>query len=244
MRKWLAKNRPKLTEEHAKKRLEWAKTFKDWTAEDWAKVAWSDECSIEKDKDPRKAWVFRTSEEKYLPEAVKPKKTGRSISLMVWGAFAGGIKGPFLPFTGINGSITAEYYLEQMREILPRFMEYVADTLDADTVFMQDNAPIHKAGIVKNWLREQDFTVMNWPPYSPDLNPIEHVWPMLKAALQRDYPDIASMGGGPRAVKEKMAEVLPQVWRSLSPDLFQTLCASMPRRVAAIRASKGWYTKY
>ena len=67
---------------------------------------------------------------------------------------------------------------------------------------------------------------------------------MLKAALQRDYPDIASMRGGPRAVKEKMAEALPQVWRSLFSDLFQILCASMPRRVAAIKVSKGWYTKY
>jgi len=82
------------------------------------------------------------------------------------------------------------------------------------------------------------------PGYSPDLNPIENVWSMLKAALQRDYPDIASMRGCPRAVKEKMAEVLPQVWRSLSLDLFQTLCDNMPRRVAAIRAHKGWFTKF
>ena len=53
MCKWLAKNRPKLTEEHARKRLQWAERVKDWTAEDWAKVGWSDEWSIEKDKDPR-----------------------------------------------------------------------------------------------------------------------------------------------------------------------------------------------
>jgi transposase len=131
-----------------------------------------------------------------------------------------------------------------MQEVLPRFMEYVANTLDADTMFMQDNAPIYKAEIVRNWLREQDFTVMDWPPYSPDLNPIEHAWPMLKAGLQRDYPDIATMRGGPNAVKRELAEVLPDVWRSLSPDFFQTLCDSMPRRVAAVRANKGWYTKY
>ena len=52
------------------------------------------------------------------------------------------------------------------------------------------------------------------------------------------------MRGGSRAIKEKIVEILPQVWRSLSPDLFQRLYASMPHRVTAIRASKGWYTKY
>lgn len=152
MRKWLAKSRPKLTKEHAKKRLQWAEKVKDWTVEDWAKVAWSDEYSIEKDKDPRLVWVFRTPEEKYLQETVKPKKTGQSVSLMVWGVFAGGIKSPFLIFEGIKGSVTAQYYLEQMQEVLPRFIEYVADTLNADTIFMQDNASIHKAAIVRNWL--------------------------------------------------------------------------------------------
>jgi transposase len=244
MRKWLAKERPKLTAENAKKRLEWAKRVKDWTTEDWAKVGWSDECSIEKDKDPRQVWVFRTPQEKYQSECVRPKKTGRSISLMVWGTFAGNVKGPFLIFDGINGKVTAQYYLEQMQGVLPKFMEYIADTLDVDAIFMQDNAPIHKAEIVKNWLQEQDFAVMDWPPYSPDLNPIEQVWPALKSALQRQYPDIATMRGGPNTVKGKLAEVLPDIWRSLPEDLFQALCDSMPRRVAAIIANKGWYTKY
>ena len=67
---------------------------------------------------------------------------------------------------------------------------------------------------------------------------------MLKAALQRDHPDITSMREGSSVIKEKIAEVLPEIWRSLSPELFQILCASMPRRVAAIRVSKEWYTKY
>ena len=67
---------------------------------------------------------------------------------------------------------------------------------------------------------------------------------MLKAALQQQHPELASMKGGSNAIKEKMAEILPDVWRSLSPKLFQTLCESMPRRVAAVIANKGWYTKY
>ena len=55
---------------------------------------------------------------------------------MIWGAFVEEIRGPFLIFTGIEGSVTAEYYLKEMQEILPRFMEHIADTLNTDTIFM------------------------------------------------------------------------------------------------------------
>ena len=40
-------------------------------------------------------------------------------------------------------------------------------------VFMQDNAPIHTAEIIKEWFRNNDILVIKWPPYSPNLNPIE-----------------------------------------------------------------------
>lgn len=52
---------------------------------------------------------------------------------------------------------------------------------------MQDNARIHTARIVQDWLHEQEFEVLEWPPYSPDLNPIEHVWARLKELVNEHY---------------------------------------------------------
>ena len=50
--------------------------------------------------------------------------------------------------------------------------------------FQQDNCPIHKAKITKDFLIDNDIPVIKWPPYSHDLNCIENAWTMLKNAIQ------------------------------------------------------------
>ncbi|KFM69116.1 hypothetical protein X975_22932, partial [Stegodyphus mimosarum] len=42
-------------------------------------------------------------------------------------------------------------------------------------VFMDDNARPHCANIVSECLQSEDITRMDWPAFSPDLKPVEHV---------------------------------------------------------------------
>ncbi len=51
---------------------------------------------------------------------------------------------------------------------------------DADFIFQQDLAPAHTAKITKSWLNDHGVGVLDWPPNSPDLNPIEDIWGIVK----------------------------------------------------------------
>ena len=96
------------------------------------------------------------------------------------------------------------------------------------------------------WFDEHNINVMaDWPPNSPDLNPIEHVWKLLKECLHRRFPNIHKTPGGPAAVKLKLAAALRECWeKDIKGDFLEKLWESMPRVLAAVRAAKGWYTKY
>src|SRR5437667_2452910 len=111
-----------------------------------------------------------------------------------------------------RGGVTARIYLNILQEGLPTIM-------DADTIFMQDNAPIHGEKTVKRWLSDMAFTVMDWPPYSPDLNPIEHLWFPLKENVHRLHPELISMKGAPDTIKDVLARACIEGWEAINEEL-------------------------
>ena len=145
----------------------------------------------------------------------------------------------------LHGQQTAATYIQILQEhLVPVIMNTLPENGVFDAMFQQDNAPIHKAHITRNYLQQQGFVVMNFPPSSPDMNPIEHLWAVLKKELFRRFPDTLDLPGGPEAVKHALSERLAIVWADIGADTMNALIDSMPRRVQALIDAKGWYTKY
>jgi transposase len=100
---------------------------------------------------------------------------------------------------------------------------------------LQDNAPIHNAEIVsKCFAKEGVDRYESFPPYSPDLNLIEHVWAYLAYALT----------GRNISTRDSLLHALRDEWEKYSEWLCARLYATWHARLEAVIAAEGGHTKY
>ncbi len=174
--------KPLLNHRQRQRRLTLAKEKKNWTVAQWSKVLFSDEskfCISFGNQGPR---VWRKGGEAHSPSCMK-SSVKFPQSVMIWGAMSSAGVGP-LCFLKTN--VTSPVY----QEILEHFMLPSADQLfkDADFIFQQDLAPAHTAKSTKSWLNDHGVGVLDWPANSPDLNPIENLWGIVKRKMRNKRP--------------------------------------------------------
>jgi hypothetical protein len=82
----------------------------------------------------------------------------------------------------------------------------------------------------------KEIEVLDWPPQSPDLNPIEHLWQHLKGRL-------STYESEPSSISELWCRVESE-WNKIPVQVCTELIESMPRRVDAVLKARGGHTKY
>ncbi|CEL11785.1 hypothetical protein ASPCAL14881 [Aspergillus calidoustus] len=160
---------------------------------------------------------------------------------MVWASIWGGNRSDIVIMEADENSKRQGYsrfsYLKMLQEQLPTIWE-------PGLLFMQDNASIHTATVVKKWLNSEAIPLLEWPAISPDLNPIEHAWNRLKETISDIDLALAMYTGDQGELYKRYLDTIDTAWAKISQEYFDGLIESMPRRVKACIAARGWYTKY
>ena len=102
-----------------------------------------------------------------------------------------------------------------------------------NTIFQQDNAPVHMSKIISNFILKNERKVLEWPTYSPDLNSIENLWAILKQRLRKQT-----------FFWENLEENVYEIWNEINPDVVRTLYENYTNRLLDVKKAKGVMTRY
>ena len=151
---------------------------------------------------------------------------------MVWGCM--GWNGVGI-LSEVEGKMDSNQCVNILQEGLVEIIQKL-EVPEEKVIFQQDNDPKHTSKLASNWFERQGIPLLDWPAQSPDLNPIEHLWNLLKRRIN-GYEMPAS---GVWELWER-AEV---EWGKLRPEVCQKLIETIPRRLEAVIKAKGGHTKY
>ncbi len=151
--------------------------------------------------------------------------------VMVWGIFSWHTLGPLVP---IEHRLNATVYLSIVADHVHPFMTTVYPSSDATSSRIMHR---HKAQIISDWFLEHDneFTLLKWPPQSPDLNPIEQLCDVVEREIH---------------IMDVQTTNLQKLWcYHVNMDqnlwgIFQHLVESMPWRIKAVLKAKGGPIRY
>ena len=226
------RRKPILTKEHKKKRRAWAKKYQDWVITDWEKVLFSDESLIHLVPQMRRRYVHRRRGEALKQECISGTVKHGGGNVKLWGYF-GNYKPGCVVF--IEGTLTGNQYID----ILKKNMIPIAHKLiGREFIYQEDNDPKHGGDrgcrAVKEFFKEEKINRLDWPPQSPDLNPIEHLWGDLKKRLA------SSKCASIPELKKRITEEFEKT----DGNYIRKLLESMPQRCKAVIRADGGHTKY
>jgi hypothetical protein len=214
-------------ERDIQRRLAFAEGYANWTVADWGRVIFSDETHIEVYGRSR-VWVQRPSGAAFDPQYMC-ERMPHADRVSLWGCFCARGVGQAEIFVG---EFNAAKYVDILQHNL---LQTALHFYPKEHWWMQqDNAPQHTSHLAQRWFHNHGVDLIDFPPYSPDLNPIENLWSILKARIEDRLA---------RTVDE-VERILKEEWETLGKELLASLAASMPTRCAAVVANHGHKASY
>lgn len=213
---------PILTEAAVNRRVSWARAHQ---RKRWNKVVFSDETTFQ--------MFTNTTKVRYKSGEPKPRRATvkHPFKVHVWGAFcAKGVVGFHMFTENMNG--------ELYREILTQnLFEQAHEVLGRTWIFQQDNDPKHRARLTIELLEDRCPKILDWPSYSPDLNPIENLWSIMKRNVEKKVNIMISEKKS--ITNEVFMSTIAREWEAIDGNLCLNLANSMPRRIELVIENEG-----
>jgi transposase len=220
--------KPCLTRKHIDRRYQISMSWINMGIEKIKTIIFSDESKFNLFYSDNKPSVWREPRAGLKSEHINHTVKYGGKSVVAWGCFS---------YYGVGRLVFIDGNMDA-----PHYVCILADNLFASAsemglnefIFQQDNDPKHTSRLAMNFFRERNIDLLPWPSQSPDMNPIENLWGIIKEKVSKLRP---------RNIYELKAAIL-QEWNGISRNLTEKLVLSFQKRAIKLYRAKGATTKY
>jgi transposase len=215
------------TDENIRRRISFAEGYSRWTEDDWSRVIFSDETHFYLGQHGHQ-YVQRP-----IGAALDPKYTLKTEQgqgkVSLWGCICtGGLGHAELYADSLDArryqSILALNLVSSAHQFWPKGHWW----------YQQDNWSVHTAGTSQVWFHNHGIDLIDWPAWSPDLNPIENLWNDLKRRVYAHYPK----------TMEELEYWIGIEWQATDVNFISHICRSMPKRLQLLLNNHGHKISY
>ena len=209
---------PMLTSAQKDARVQWAIEHQN---DDWSRTIFTDETCYQLFRNTVRRWSRNPkSEVKRIPK--------NRQKIMVWGGFS--IK-DLVGFHSFNIIMDGLYYVQILQDHLIR---NARKQFGGRWRLQQDNDPKHRSRVAQQFMSKEVPEMLNWPSNSPDVNPVENLWSIIKRRVEKRKPTNL----------QELDLFLHQEWAKTDMSILNHLVNSMKSRCLALIETKGERINY
>jgi transposase len=221
---------PLITQKHQQQRLTFAREMLAKCSFPIENILFTDETTVRQyGTRPTNTWFIRGSRN----QPTAPVTHGGGVRKMFWGCISIFGYGLLIP---IENTMDSNKYKALLREVIKPYIEQIRMETGRTLILMQDNAPCHRSKAVLKEIDDLGLQTFKWPACSPDLNPIENAWSLLKRRRQCQH-------GYARNVAE-LVQQCTEIWGNFPASEAFKLVQSFRRRLEDVIASSGCAIHY
>lgn len=214
--------------ENVRARISFAEGYSRWTEDDWSRVLFSDETHFYLGHHGRE-YVQRPPGAALDPKYTRKDNERLEGKVSLWGCIcAEGLGHAELYVDSFDArryqTILSLNLVSSAQQFWPRGQWW----------FQQDNASQHTAGTSQAWFHNHGIDLIDWPAWSPDLNPIEELWNDLKRRVHEKHPK----------TMEQLEHLITEEWAATDLNFIARICRNMPHRLQLVIENNGHKIPY